>query len=107
MKKLGFKIWFLFIMLFVSFLFIFAGSGLTKKGIAVTSIGSENNSLFDQGLRKGMVVNSIDEQEITSMEDFNRIITGKFLSGCLLYTSDAADDLTRVDLGGRRIIKKK
>src|SRR5665254_29292 len=24
--------------------------------------------------------------------------------GCLLYTSDAADDLTRVDLGGRRII---
>src|SRR5665811_2614840 len=27
--------------------------------------------------------------------------------GCLFYTSDAADDLTRVDLGGRRIIKKK
>src|SRR5665811_2499951 len=24
--------------------------------------------------------------------------------GCLLYTSDAADDLTRVDLGGRCII---
>src|SRR5665811_2536855 len=27
------------------------------------------------------------------------------LISCLLYTSDAADDLTRVDLGGRRIIK--
>src|SRR5665254_17519 len=26
---------------------------------------------------------------------------------CLLYTSDAADDLTRVDLGARRIIRKK
>src|SRR5665811_2381454 len=26
---------------------------------------------------------------------------------CLLYTSDAADDLTRVDLGGCRIITKK
>src|SRR5665811_2599782 len=26
---------------------------------------------------------------------------------CLLYTSDAADDLTRVDLGGSRIIKTK
>src|SRR5665213_3020404 len=25
--------------------------------------------------------------------------------GCLLYTSDAADDLLCVDLGGRRIIK--
>src|SRR5450756_3017622 len=28
-------------------------------------------------------------------------------SSCLLYTSDAADDLLCVDLGGRRIIKKK
>ena len=26
-------------------------------------------------------------------------------STCLLYTSDAADDSLRVDLGGRRIIK--
>ena len=26
---------------------------------------------------------------------------------CLLYTSDAADDLLCVDLGGRRIIKKR
>ena len=26
---------------------------------------------------------------------------------CLLYTSDAADDLLSVDIGGRRIIKKK
>ena len=29
------------------------------------------------------------------------------LPDCLLYTSDAADDLLCVDLGGRRIIKKK
>ena len=28
------------------------------------------------------------------------------LQACLLYTSDAADDLLCVDLGGRRIIKK-
>src|SRR5665811_1528548 len=39
------------------------------------------------------------------------IIDAKFsriqFTPCLLYTSDAADDLTRVDLGGRRIIKKK
>ena len=41
---------------------------------------------------------------------------GKFLNeneqrscirGCLLYTSDAADEEDSVDLGGRRIIKKK
>ncbi len=28
-------------------------------------------------------------------------------STCLLYTSDAADDLIGLDLGGRRILKKK
>ena len=32
---------------------------------------------------------------------------GAQLINCLLYTSDAADDTYRVDLGGRRIIKKK
>ena len=30
-----------------------------------------------------------------------------FIHTCLLYTSDAADDLLCVDLGGRRIIKKQ
>ena len=35
-------------------------------------------------------------------------VVGVDLEGIgLLYTSDAADDLRRVDLGGRRIIKKK
>ena len=29
------------------------------------------------------------------------------LHRCLLYTSDAADERSSVDLGGRRIIKKK
>ena len=29
------------------------------------------------------------------------------LDSCLLYTSDAADERSSVDLGGRRIIKKK
>ena len=29
------------------------------------------------------------------------------VASCLLYTSDAADERSSVDLGGRRIIKKK
>ena len=32
---------------------------------------------------------------------------GARLQPCLLYTSDAADERSSVDLGGRRIIKKK
>ena len=31
----------------------------------------------------------------------------RVIPGCLLYTSDAADERSSVDLGGRRIIKKK
>src|SRR5665811_1825291 len=34
------------------------------------------------------------------------LLAVEFSETCLLYTSDADDDLTRVDLGGRRIIKK-
>ena len=36
----------------------------------------------------------------------NRSLTTREIYICLLYTSDAADDLLCVDLGGRRIIKK-
>src|SRR5665811_465057 len=35
----------------------------------------------------------------------SRVQAGR--TACLLYTSDAADDLTRVDRGGGRLIKKK
>ena len=35
------------------------------------------------------------------------VLLGKRTTLCLLYTSDAADDLLCVDIGGRRIIKKK
>ena len=45
-------------------------------------------------------------EEISDM--IARLITPSGLDiPCLLYTSDAADDLLCVDLGGRRIIKKK
>ena len=38
----------------------------------------------------------------------NRLVDlAKIIGACLLYTSDAADERSSVDLGGRRIIKKK
>ena len=40
------------------------------------------------------------------LEEAEKIIA-KRRNICLLYTSDAADDLLCVDLGGRRILKKK
>ena len=46
-------------------------------------------------LPKGSLLDSATSQEVALSEP------------CLLYTSDAADDTPCVDLGGRRIIKKK
>ena len=40
-------------------------------------------------------------------DGFREKLHGAEFNICLLYTSDAADDLLCVDLGGRRIIKKK
>src|SRR5659263_467736 len=42
-----------------------------------------------------------------SILGFNLFTSDPEAIPCLLYTSDAADDLLCVDLGGRRIIKKK
>ena len=47
-------------------------------------------------------------KSVFSDERAKRLFTkeGKTIDICLLYTSDAADDMQCVDLGGRRIIKK-
>src|SRR5450756_3220697 len=55
----------------------------------------------EAGIQRYKGLGEMDYQELweTTMDPHHRI--------CLLYTSDAADDLLCVDLGGRRIIKKK
>ena len=41
------------------------------------------------------------------IQEADPVLLRRRVDDCLLYTSDAADDLPRVDLGGRWIIKKK
>ena len=48
----------------------------------------------------------IESNEDPFDEEINKVV-GYSTIPCLLYTSDAADERSRVDLGGRRIIKKK
>ena len=50
---------------------------------------------------KGLLITKLNQ--ITS----NNGMGGSESNPCLLYTSDAADERSSVDLGGRRIIKKK
>ena len=45
--------------------------------------------------------------QIGSYENGFSGISFSYRCSCLLYTSDAADERSSVDLGGRRIIKKK
>ena len=47
-----------------------------------------------------------DIPKLQLMNDLNETINMLDVT-CLLYTSDAADERSSVDLGGRRIIKKK
>ena len=49
-----------------------------------------------------MVVIALGAREVGSEEQKQNDI-----NPCLLYTSDAADERSSVDLGGRRIIQKK
>src|SRR5678816_4916906 len=41
------------------------------------------------------------------ISDITQLLQNGHDTSCLLYTSDAADERSSVDLGGRRIIKKK
>ncbi len=79
--KLGFKIWLLIISLIFSLLFIF---GLPPKfldsGVVLTSINS-NSTLFEQGLRQGQIITSINQKKVTDLESYKKLVSGKFIKG--------------------------
>ena len=53
-------------------------------------------------------LNSTSESMVNFIDgDQSLLLALSNMYACLLYTSDAADERSSVDLGGRRIIKKK
>ena len=48
-----------------------------------------------------------DAAATTAFKQADAATLARAYEACLLYTSDAADERSSVDLGGRRIIKKK
>ena len=69
-------------------------------------------SLNDKGraaivLDTGAASRGSGSANITKEKQVRQWFVDNDIIDCLLYTSDAADDLLCVDLGGRRIIKKK
>eukprot|EP00831_Metopus_contortus_P044078 TRINITY_DN3535_c0_g1_i4.p2 TRINITY_DN3535_c0_g1~~TRINITY_DN3535_c0_g1_i4.p2 ORF type:complete len:162 (-),score=38.38 TRINITY_DN3535_c0_g1_i4:71-556(-) len=67
----------------------------------------QNFALVDEETVNYNLNLSLKYIKIPKKEKEERIKKCANQSSCLLYTSDAADDTPCVDLGGRRIIKKK
>eukprot|EP00657_Telonema_sp_P-1_P009310 TRINITY_DN3504_c0_g1_i1.p1 TRINITY_DN3504_c0_g1~~TRINITY_DN3504_c0_g1_i1.p1 ORF type:complete len:149 (-),score=11.20 TRINITY_DN3504_c0_g1_i1:36-482(-) len=91
---------------------------IENKGIEVSVNGMPiKNENFTWGINvnwsqnENTVLSLADGIETLQLGSFQGGVTVNAVVGqpygCLLYTSDAADDLLCVDLGGRRIIKKK
>ena len=71
-----------------------------------------SRGLGDVYKRQMMDGSLMDDGKTVASYDYNvetsrKVVDFAHAIGCLLYTSDAADERSSVDLGGRRIIKKK
>ena len=76
----------------------------------VVAIGANIQSAPIELLEKMSLDGALLEKYLHDLVQRDNVSEAVILSTCnrcLLYTSDAADDLLCVDLGGRRIIKKK
>ena len=74
-----------------------------KRQVDTTAIQGKNTIIWSPARRSEM-------DTITFPGPYKYVIyrsSGANCNTCLLYTSDAADERSSVDLGGRRIIKKK
>lgn len=78
-NKLTWKIWLLIIFLVLSVLSIFNFSAFFEHGVVISSV-SPNSTAFDQGLKQGQIISSIDGQKINSIDDYTVAIQGKFIS---------------------------
>eukprot|EP00656_Telonema_subtile_P003181 TRINITY_DN11455_c0_g1_i3.p1 TRINITY_DN11455_c0_g1~~TRINITY_DN11455_c0_g1_i3.p1 ORF type:complete len:244 (-),score=58.67 TRINITY_DN11455_c0_g1_i3:71-802(-) len=77
---------------------------LLRRAVKSCSWGAE--VLLDEGLLLRMF-SRIEINVHGIYHGLNSQLVGHAMYPCLLYTSDAADEEDSVDLGGRRIIKKK
>src|SRR5450756_807032 len=79
------------------------GPPITRRELEILQLVAEGLSNKEIGKKLSITEGTVKNHVHNSLEKLhmeNRI------QACLLYTSDAADDLLCVDLGGRRIIKK-
>ena len=74
MAKIGIRVWILIITLFLALLAI---APSLKTGVEITSV-ERNSTAFNEGLRAGMKVMSINGQEIKTLSDYTQVISSVF-----------------------------
>src|SRR5665648_916055 len=99
---ISFYVWFfrglpVLVLLFLFYFGLFAVLGLDLSAFTA--------AILVLGLRSAAYQSQIFRGSIQSLGE-GQMLAARSL-GCLLYTSDAADEEDSVDLGGRRIITKK
>ena len=73
--RLGLRIWILIIALILALLSIAPWKAL-ENGVLIRSI-EVNSTEFNQGLRQGQIINTIDGKEVKNLQDFSDIINKK------------------------------
>jgi preprotein translocase subunit SecD len=88
--KFTWKIWLWLIILAFSLISIFITPNFLQKGVLVTNV-NQNSSAFEQGLRIGDVITSIDGQIISGVDDFTKIMETKVYSEKIKTTITTTD----------------
>ena len=93
-----------FFFLFLVFFFFQAEDGI-RDLVRSRGLGDVYKRQVEEALQLADKLVIMDRGRVIQYDSSFNIITQP--ANCLLYTSDAADERSSVDLGGRRIIKKK
>ncbi len=90
--KFTWRIWILIIILIFSLISIFGlPPTFLQKGVLITSVES-NSTAFEQGLRQGQIITSIDGNSINNLDDFTNILAEK-------YTGEKVKTIFKTDQG--------
>ena len=119
--KITFKLWILIIAVALSLLSIFVSSSgimVLQKGVTITSV-EQNSTIFEEGLREGMIILSINGKEIESIDDYARsldslnnlkegeiqkiTIVTKEIEIISLFTRDLIKDISVEEISATRI----
>ena len=95
MVKITIKMWIMFAFVLFALISIFSIPPVfMKKGVLVSSV-EKNSSVFEQGLRTGMIITKINNYEINNLQDYSNAIQS-ILAGADEIRIDIITDKTEI-----------